>query len=447
MNFENVKKALIDALTECQIDQYEVYYFSSKGTSVDTLNNEINAFSDGTTGGICLRVVSNGKIGYASSELMSDSEMKDLVYRAIENAKYIEKDDTVGLFAGSTTYEKPNCAEFSALDTATLKELAQGIANNMFKYSDKVKDSSSSSAFTSEFSIRLFNSFGLDLENHCGVNGVMADAVVCENDVFESAYKVEEYKKDIDINAIAQKAVDDAFEKLGSGLVETGKYNVILDGKQMRAILSAFSSVFSSKNAQMGLSLLAGKEGEKIASDIVTITDDPMREGVSIQTHFDGEGVATHRKNIIENGVLKTLLYNRETALKAGKESTGNASKGSYAAPIGISPYSFCIEAGEFTLEQLFEKAENGIYITALKGLHAGANAVTGDFSIESAGFLIKDGKKAEAVKSFTIAGNFFELLKSISALSDKIEMGLPSGFTGFGSPAVLIKDMSVAGK
>jgi len=447
MNFENVKKALVDALGKCNIDQYEVYYFSSKSTSVDTLNNDINAFSDGTTGGICLRIVADGRIGYASSELMTDAEMSDLVLRAIENAKFIEKEDEVGLFAGSKSYETPNAPQFTPLETAKLKELATDIADKMFKYSDKVKDSTSSSAFTSEFSIRLFNSFGLDLENHCGVNGVLADAVVCENDVFESAYKVEEYKKDIDLEAIAHKAVDDAFEKIGSGLVSTGKYNVIIDGKQMRSILSAFSSVFSSKNAQMGLSLLAGKEGEVIASDIVTITDDPMREGVSIQTHFDGEGVATHRKNIVENGVLKTLLYNRETALKAGKESTGNASKGSYAAPIGISPYSFCIEAGEFTLDELFAKAGNGIYITAVKGLHAGTNAVTGDFSIESAGFLIKDGKKAEAIKSFTIAGNFFDLLKSISALSDKVEMGLPSGFTGFGSPAVLIKDMSVAGK
>jgi PmbA protein len=195
------------------------------------------------------------------------------------------------------------------------------------------------------------------------------------------------------------------------------------------------------------MSLLAGKEGSKVASDTVTITDDPMREGVSIQTYFDAEGVAAHRKNIVENGVLNTLLYNRETALKAGKESTGNASKGSYESPVGISPYAFCIEAGEYSLDQLFEIAGDGVYITEVKGLHAGANAITGDFSIESAGFLIKNGKKAEAIKSFTIAGNFFELLKSIHALSNEVEMGVPTGFTTFGSPAVLIKDMSVAGK
>ena len=215
----------------------------------------------------------------------------------------------------------------------------------------------------------------------------------------------------------------------------------------MRTILSVYSSAFSAKMAQMGMSLLAGKEGEKIAADIVTITDDPMREGVSIQTNFDGEGVAAYRKSVVEAGVLKTLLHNRETAAVAGVESTGNASKGSYASPVAISPYAFCLEAGEYSEEELFAMVGNGIYITELKGLHAGANPVTGDFSLESAGFKIVDGKKAEAIKSFTIAGNFFELIKSIVALSNKVEVAITGGFTTFGAPAVLIHDLSVAGK
>ena len=212
-------------------------------------------------------------------------------------------------------------------------------------------------------------------------------------------------------------------------------------------MLSAFVSAFSARSAQMGMSLLAGKEGEKIASDIVNITDDPMREGVSIQTNFDAEGVAAYRKSVVEGGVLKTLLHNRETAKKAGVESTGNASKGGYASPVAVSPYAFCLEAGDKSEEELFSMVGNGIYITELSGLHAGANAVTGDFSIQSAGFKIVDGKLGEAVKSFTIAGNFFELLKSIAALSDKVEVGVSGGFTTFGAPTVLIHNMSVAGK
>ena len=95
----------------------------------------------------------------------------------------------------------------------------------------------------------------------------------------------------------------------------------------------------------------------------------------------------------------------------------------------------------------MFNKAGDGIYVTGVKGLHAGANPITGDFSVESEGFLINDGKKAGPVKSFTIAGNFFSLLKEIDSLSNEVKWGIPGGFTVFGSPDVLIKGMSVAGK
>ena len=165
-----------------------------------------------------------------------------------------------------------------------------------------------------------------------------------------------------------------------------------------------------------------------------------------MQTPFDGEGVATARRNVIENGVLKTLLYDLTTAKKAGVGSTGNGQKGSYAAPVSIAPYHFSIAAGDATEEELLRAVGEGIYITECKGFHAGANAVTGDFSIESAGFMIRDGKLAEPVKSFTVAGNFFELIKEIDSLGNEVRWGIP-GRTVFGSPDVLVRNMSVAGK
>ena len=259
---------------------------------------------------------------------------------------------------------------------------------------------------------------------------------------------MEKYDRDsFDAEAIAKKASEGALKKIGAGSVPSGKYNIVISGKQMRSLLSAFSPAFSAKNARMGLSLLAGKEGQVIASEIVTLTDDPMREGNDIVTPFDAEGVATYRKSVIEKGVLRTLLHNLESAHFAGVESTGNASKGGYSSPVGISPYSFCIEGGDLSFDELLGVCGNGIYITELKGLHAGTDSVTGDFSLESAGFMIEDGKITKAVKSFTVAGNFFTLLKDVAALSDKVDTGVPTGFTSFGSPDVLIRDMSVAGK
>jgi PmbA protein len=167
-----------------------------------------------------------------------------------------------------------------------------------------------------------------------------------------------------------------------------------------------------------------------------------MREGCPVQTSFDDEGVATYKKNVVENGVLNTLLYDLTTAIKTGKQTTANGRRGG-----NIAPYNFGICAGDNTQDELFSKAADGIYVTGMKGLHAGANSITGDFSVESEGFIIKDGKKAGPIKSFTVAGNFFELIKNIDSLGNEVKWGIPTGFTVFGSPDVLVMDMSVAGK
>ena len=447
MNYELLKSAIENEAKAQGVAEYEIYYMSSEELSVDTLNREPNSFSSVGSGGICLRVLHDGKIGYASSELMEEEEMKALVSRAKSNAEATEKPDTVGIFKGSESYAEMTNTGFVAKGAGELKNLTAQLADEIYNYSDKVAGGTATYGITAGFNVRLSNSHGLDLQTHCGINALQLQAVVCDDGKFESSYDLEELKGEVDMKALASKVVDDALIKINAGEVESGKYSVVISAKQMRTILSVYSSIFSSKMAQMGMSLLAGKEGQKIASDIVNITDDPMREGVSIQTNFDAEGVAAYRKSIVEGGVLKTLLYNRETAAVAGVESTGNASKGSYASPVGISPYAFCLEAGDKSEEELFAMAEGGIYITELKGLHAGANAVTGDFSLESAGFRITDGKKGEAVKSFTIAGNFFELIKSIAALSDKVEVAVTGGFTTFGAPAVLVHNMSIAGK
>ena len=166
-----------------------------------------------------------------------------------------------------------------------------------------------------------------------------------------------------------------------------------------------------------------------------------------MQTCFDGEGVATYRKNVIEKGILKTLLYDLATADRAGVTTTGNGQRVGYSEPVSIRPYSFYIDGGSVTPDELKRTLGDGLYITEFKGMHAGCNAVTGDFSIESAGYLVRDGKICDAVRAFTVAGNFFELLREIEDLSDNVYFGMPSGFTSYGAPDVFVRNMSVAGK
>jgi PmbA protein len=179
----------------------------------------------------------------------------------------------------------------------------------------------------------------------------------------------------------------------------------------------------------------------------VTIFDDPFYPENPMSIHFDAEGSPTHCKKIVENGVLNTLLYNLKTAHKAGKATTGNASKGGYNAAVSVRPFTMYISGGEHTEEQLLAMAGNGVYITALEGLHSGANGISGDFSLQSAGYLIENGKKTKRIKGFTVAGNFYDLLKKIVAVADNTCLPRALGMTAFGAPSVLVDSLSIAGK
>lgn len=447
MNFDVLKNTLVAALSEIGITEYEIYYMSDESTSVDTLNKEVNSFSSSSSGGLCLRVAVDGKMGYASTELMTETEMKELPLRAKANAYATEKPDTVGIFAGSPSYEELKMPKIELLSAAELKAYAIKTGEALFAKDPAVKEGTSSSAVSAGTTVRLFNSHGVDLSLVCGANLLVGEAVVCVDGENQVDYSFKSLDGDQTVTEVVDEAVSEALAKIGAGSVPSGKYNVVFSGDKMRSLLSVFSNAFSAKAVIDGMSRLKGLEGEKIASDIVTITDDPQREGNAVGTNFDAEGVATHRKSVVDAGVLKTFLHNRETALAMGKETTANASKAGYSSPIGVHPYSFAIEPGDKTQDELFALAGDGIFITEINGLHAGANPVSGDFSLQSAGFMIRGGKKCEAVKSFTIAGNFFDLLKNIAALGNKLERGVTTGFTGFCSPDVFVPDMSIAGK
>lgn len=450
MNFDLLKQALVSALGDEGLTEYEIYYMSDESTSVSTLNKEVNSFSSSGSGGLCLRVLVDGKMGYASTELMTEPEMRELALRAKANAYATEKPDTVGIFAGSDSYDELRIKKAELLSAAELKAYAIKTGEALFAKDPAVKEGTSSQAIAAGTTVRLVNSHGVDLSLECGINALIGEAVVGVDGENQSDYSFKNLsadKADEVIAEVTSEAVGEALSKIGAGAVNSGKYNVVIDGNQMRSLLSVFSSSFSAKAVLDGMSRLKGLEGEVIASDIVTITDDPQREGNAVGTFFDAEGVAAHRKAVVEAGVLKTFLHNRETALAMGKETTANASKAGYSSPIGVRPYSFAIEPGDKSRDELFTLVNDGIFITEINGLHAGANPVSGDFSLQSAGFMIRGGKKCEAVKGFTVAGNFFELLKNIATLGNKLERGIVTGFTSFASPDVFVPDMSVAGK
>ena len=442
MNFTEIKDIISAACKKFGVEEYEIYYTVGEDISAETLKDEVSAFSSGESAKVNFRCLVDGHMGYASSSYFVADELEDLVVRAKENAGAIENDDVVVIFKGSESYAKTTAPEPVVVDAGELKNKALELQKATYAADSAVVDGTQTVALSFRNEIYLYNSHGLELSNRVGMSGCYVEAVVNKDGESRNNFEFAENINSEDAAKLPAKAVQGALDKIGATVIPTGKYDVVIDGTQMRSLLSAFSSAFSAKNALLGMSRLAGKEGEKIAADIVTITDDPMREGCPVQTPFDDEGVATYKKTVVENGVLKTMLYDLTTAIKTGKTTTGNGRRGG-----NIAPYNFGICAGNETQEELFAKVGDGIYVTGVKGLHAGANAITGDLSVESEGFLIKDGKKAGPIKSFVISGNFFEMLKSIDSLGNEVKWGIPSGFTVFGSPDVLLRKMTVAGK
>ena len=446
MKFSEIKEVLFRAARAAGLTDYDVYFRMASDASAEALNRELSSCSFGTKGGVSFRCAVNGRIGAASTQLLEEKELEALVSRAIANADVIDADEEPIFFEGSSdgAYRTVSVYAPELPDASVLRRAVMDLQDQLYGASELMTDGTTSSAGAATVQISLANSKGLDLSHKAGMCYTYAEAII--NDGKEPSFGAA-FAPTLNTDSdIASKATDEALARLGAGGVKTGTYNVIFAAKQVRSLLGTFAGIFSGKNALLGLSLLAGKEGQSVASPMLTVVDDPFYAENTMQMPFDAEGVATKEKNLIENGVLKTLLYDLTYAKKAGKEPTGNAARGSIADPVSISPYCLRVAAGEDTPETLREKLGDGLYINDLKGLHAGADAVTGDFSIESAGFLVENGKLTRPVHSFTVAGNFFELLKAVTGVANNVEMGLPS-VSGTAAPDLMIQELSVAGE
>jgi len=448
MNFNEFKELVIAECKALGIAEYELYYQAGSSTSVDTFQHSINEFTSSYSGGLCFRCIVNGKMGYASTENLSASQAKAVVAKAVDNAVNLEAEEAVFLGEGGQEYEPLEDKSYALPTTEELIAKVLETTEKLYAADPMAVDGCQTQGIIETSEVAIYNSKGLDLHRTSNASGLVAVGVVSNGKEMSNDYQIKLGKLDeIDVDALVKKAVDGAKEKLGGEVAPTGQYPVVFSTEAMCSLLGVYSSIFNSEAAQKGLSKLAGKEGEVIAAPCVTLVDDPFHCDNPEPMNFDAEGSPTHKKAVIENGVLNTLLYNLKTAAVAGKKTTGNASKAGYDAAVGIRPFTMYLQGGDMTEEELLQKAGNGVYITSLGGLHAGADAISGDFSLQSSGYMIENGVKTRYVKSFTVAGNFYELLKNIAALADNCRLPRAMGSTTFGAPSVLVEGLSVAGK
>lgn len=448
MNFAQFSAAAAEYAKAQHITDYELYYQANSSDQLGFFGGEVDRFSSSSVEGVCLRCLIDGKVGTASTESFTEEEIPALFASAMESARYSGSEEKQSFYTGGE-YQPVAAAEKPENDTAA--EIAMMTQTEQLALQADARIQKGVRASLADISKKtaISNSSGLYLESEGAMSVAFAGVVAKDENgkrYTDRAVSTALSGNGHEVGKMVVRAVEKTVSQIGAAPVPSGHYPVIFDNSQMTAMLEIFQSVFSAQEAQNGLSLLKGKVGEQIASDAVTLIDDPFYKDNFFKSPFDGEGVPTKPKTVIENGTLKTLLHNRATAAKDGVESTGNAYRAGYASPVSIAPFTFYMQPSETTREELMRKVGTAVMITFMKGAHAGANAVTGDFSLESKGYLIENGKIVRPVEEITVAGNFYQMLKDIVAVADDLQVNIEDGASCCGAPSVLVRDLAIAG-
>jgi PmbA protein len=289
----------------------------------------------------------------------------------------------------------------------------------------------------------LANSLGFVGEysrSYCSVSAVpiaKTDGSAMQRDYWYSASRT--LQKLESPESVGRKAAERTLRRLGARKVSTQKAPVVFDPMVSRSLIDHIFDAINGDSIYRHASYLAGKLGEQVAGENITIVDDGTMVGGFGSSPFDGEGVPTRRTVVIERGVLKSYLLNSYTARKLGLATTGNAARGLTGNP-GIGSGNFYLQPGEKTPQEIIREIRSGLYVTEFLGF--GVNLVTGDFSRGASGLWIENGEFAFPVEEITVAGNLKDMFRNISAIANDLEFR-----SSVAAPTLRIDGMTIAGE
>ena len=440
-------KSLFDAGFAAGLTEMEVYLVEDESFSCKVFEQVVDSYSLSVTRGLSFRGLFEGKMGYTYTEKCEDSSIDFLVTSVISNASIIEKDEQEALYAGDEHYIKldlyhPELEKVSPLEKINFLKAVEA---ECLALDPRVKSVNYCLFSNGTSKLTLKNSKGLDMHQEQNYAYTYVSVLVSEKgqNKTEGDFIVSADFTKYEPLAFAKKIVNAAIDQLGATKIKSGNYPILLKNTVFGDILEAMSDSFSADNVQKDLSRLKDKLETLIANPLITIIDDPhLLDGLG-SASFDGEGVATYPKEIVSEGILKTYLHSLTTAHTFNVQPTGNGFRSGFKSPIVISPSNMYIKPTETSFDSLTDTIQNGLYITDVQGLHAGLNDISGDFSLSASGFLIENGKISTPIHEMTIAGNFFELLKTVKGIGNDLDFGASS----FGSPTLWIESLRVSGE
>ena len=432
--FELAKQKGIE---ECELKIHESY-----NLSFSLFHSEMDSYEMNNGFSIVARGLINGKFGTAACDVFNKEKAEFLVEEIVKNAGVIEDDDPMFIYKGSPKYKKINQFNKELMDISAQKKVEKLYElEKLIKEGKEITEVAGVSYSETKTSSTLLNSHGLKLTHKSNYFFVVGEAVAKRGEQVKSGYDFSFGNKfeELNIKELADLVIKNTTEQLGGEPCPTGKYKAVLDNSVVASLLNSYLSSIDAEEVQKNTSLFKDKLNQKVASSKVTVEDRPLDRSL-FGRGFDDEGVATYNKTLIKNGILKTFLYNLTTAAKDGVESTGNGFGG---GKISTSPVFVVMKPGKKSLEELFQEVGNGVYITDISGLHAGLDHQTGNFSLQSTGFLIKDGKKDRALDLITVSGNLVKLFMDISTVGSDQKTFI----SAVKAPSVIVKNLNIGGK
>ena len=424
---------------KARADQVEVVNVQSESTTIGFEANKFKTSQVKETRGLAVRVVKNGRLGFAASS--DESAREKLVTNALESAAY---GDEIPI-----AFPAPQAAPEVTTFDQTITELS---IPRMVEIGQEIVDLILQVEPEAHVNVELKRGVGhLSIRNHAGtevssqsspwsmffdISRVEGDDVLLMFDVMGTTVWEDDYL------AFVRRLVEKLEMAQKSATIQSGRMPVIFAPTGALVLSLPLVLGLDGKNVYTGISPMAGKIGEKLFDPRITVADDPTLDGKWGSASYDDEGVAHRRNVLVEQGVLKGFVYDLKTAAQSGVESTGNGSRSLFSPP-RPSPTNLIFQAGETPLAEIIAGIDEGLLVENALGLGQG-NVISGAFSNSlSLAFKIEKGEIVGRVKDVSIAGNVYDLLQDVAAVSRETEWV----YRSFSLPYILLPDMNVVTK
>ena len=424
----------------------DVLYSEGEGSGLSLKDGEVEECVSGASAGIGVRtIMSDGRQGIAYGNSLDKASVKKVVEWSIANCRKATPEEGISLYTGELVSDPEIACEDARISRITpqdrmkyckeMTDIAKSADNRIIS----VRSAAWHDGWGASFYCTTTGLTGWDRGSsaNCGVTVLAQQGSSTEI----GGYGIESRLFDeLDIKETADLAVKKTVAYLGSSLMKTGTYTLVIDPEASSSLIDVIGDLFCAPEIHKGRSLMRGKLGEAVASSCVTLTDDgriPWKAGTAC---WDDEGVPTGRTPLIQSGVAMSYLYNLQYALKDGTSPTGNACRGMSTLPdVGTS--NLVLEAGGETQESLVARVKEGLFITELMGMHT-IDPVSGDFSIGAKGLMIENGALTHAVSGVTIASNLMDLIRHIVSVGSDIKF-----FGSVAAPTMVVEDVVIAGE